>query len=120
MIGIVVGTPIAYYVAKKKKESFTLTRFAHWQVYSLCFGVAVSLGMMTAKYVSWENKKLCLEDRAYRIHRNAMQNRVDEITIGAFVSSAVIAFVQSRSLLVSLGLTTPGIVAGLIYHALTA
>lgn len=49
-----------------------------------------------------------------------MQNRVDEITIGAFAGSAVIAFVQSRSVLVSLGLTTPGIVAGLIFHALTA
>ena len=78
------------------------------------------MGMMTAKYVSWTNKKLCLEDRAYRINRNEMQNRVDAITTGAFLSGGLIGLVKHRSLTVALGLTTPAVVGGFIYHALTA
>lgn len=49
-----------------------------------------------------------------------MQNRVDVITTGAFLSGGLIGLVKYKSPTVALGLTTPAVVGGLIYHALTA
>lgn len=108
------------FVKSRANKKLDLTQFAKYQVYSLVAGVGLSLTMMMGKYVSWQNKKECLRDRAYRIDRNVNQNRVDEITIGAFLASGLVALVMTRSLVTSIGMTTPGVVGGLLYHVATA
>lgn len=75
--------------------------------------------MMTYKYFSWQNKQQCLRDRAYRIDHNVLQNNVDQVTFGAFLGSVFISLFKIRNLVIGLGMITPAIFAGLLFHAVT-
>ena len=79
----------------------------------------ISLGMMMYKYVSWENKAQCVQDRAYRIHYNKGQNRVDNLSYACFLGSFVPMYLFSKRIVFSLGMSSPAIVGGMIYYQMT-
>lgn len=77
VVGFALVGPIISFRRSRANNPISSLEFAKYQLYSIIFGVSASLIMMTAKYISWQNKKECLRDRAYRIDRNQNQNRVD-------------------------------------------
>ena len=119
MVGVAVVAPVAMLLKYRAGKSVELSQLVKYQVYSLGFGVTVSLAMMMGKYVSWQNKRECLRDRAYRIHHNSDQTRVDKITMGAFLAAGFVSFLATSKFVYSLGMTTPAVVGGLLYHVAT-
>lgn len=115
----VVAAPVAMLLKLRAKQSIDFKQIMKYQLYSLGFGTLLSMGMMMGKYISWENKEQCLRDRAYRIHNSYNQNRVDKITLGAFVGAGFLGFLGTGNFAQSIALTTPAVVGGLLYHLAT-
>lgn len=120
VVGFFIVGPFLAFRRLRSNNFLKPLEFAKYQIYSIAFGVSTAWLMQLSKYISWENKKECLRDRAYRIDKNHNQNRVDEITLGAFTISWILCSIYTRKPLYSIGFTTPAIVGGLLYHILSS
>ena len=105
--------------AVRASESINFATLARRQVYSLGGFSVFALGMMLAKYSGWPNKAVALQDRTYRIHYNEGQVRVDTVTQIFFAGSLFLSLLITRNPAMSLGMTSPAIVAGILYHVAT-
>ena len=70
VIGCAVVAPFTIMKGMKSGQGILWNQIVQRQLYSFAFGSVLSLGMMMGKYQGWQNKKLCLQDRTYRIGMN--------------------------------------------------
>ena len=122
-LGSVLGTMLVapFYIANRyrKQQPIEINAIARRFSFSIAGGIVLALGMMMGKYSGWENKERCLQDRAYRIHYNEGQNRVDLLSGGSFLGAFAAAFLIQRRIIFALGMTAPAVTAAIIYHNLT-
>ena len=84
----------------------------------MSFGIFLSLGMMLAKCYHWENRKQCLQDRAYRIHHNRSQAWIDGTSAYCFGGAFLVGVIAKRRMMSGLALASPIVTGGLIYSIL--
>lgn len=109
-------TPI--FVFRNRGKPFEIQRLMKYQLYSILCGCTISLGMCTAKVISWENRPQKFQDRAYRIYYNEGQNRVDYFTyIGMGIASPI--GLLSGGFIPMIGFGSYGVVAALIANLAT-
>lgn len=119
VVGTAVVTPLTIFLAARNKVPINYGLISRRLVYSMAGGSVFALGMMMAKYVGWENKKVALQDRAYRIHYNQGQARVDKITEATFAFGFLGSLFVTQNVTMSLGFAAPAIVAGILIHVAT-
>ena len=84
----------------------------------MSFGIFLSLGMMLAKCYHWENKKQCLQDRAYRIHHNHSQEWIDRTKAYCFVGACIVGAIVQPRIRSGLAFASPVVMGGLIHSIL--
>ena len=85
----------------------------------MIFGSVFSLGMMAYKIENLNNKALGLQDRVYRIHKNAGQVRTDIFAGAGFISTFALGYLTTGSFYRSFGFSSFGITAAILAHVAT-
>lgn len=113
LFGTVVVLPVTVYKDMKKLKMFSFRRIMNKQAASLTLGLGLSMTWMMIRYFSWTNKEQKLHDETYYMP-TGIQGDLDYVTTIWGGASFILTFLVTRSIVLSFGMMSPAITAGII------